>query len=595
MSNARWIGTTLKGRYRIDALLGQGGMSAVFKATDPNLKRVVAIKLIHPHLADNREFLARFEEEAAAVARLRHPNIVQVYDFDHDGDVVYMVLEFVAGETLSQRVQRLASGGRQMPVAEAVQAISQACDAVDYAHQRGLVHRDIKPANIMIDIHGQAILMDFGIVKILGGDRHTATGAVFGTAHYMSPEQVRGTVVDHRADIYALGVTLYELLGGRPPFSAESVMTVIMMHLTDPVPDIRAARADVPPAVKQVIDRAMAKDLALRYQSAAAMAADLRAALAGAAAPQPAAVADPVTPSRTLPAQGTAAPATPSTALPAAMSPAPTRAAAVPPPPRLPRALLVGVAVALVGLIIAVGAAIATMGGSAADSGGLAKGVSATQTSLAVGAVPPTSTAAPLPTATAAPTRSAPTVAPAATVVPTEPPTATVVPTEPPAATVVPTRSAPTVAPAATVVPTEPPTATAVPTEPPTATAVPTEPPTATVAPTEPPTATVVPALSVRIDAISVDSYTNRYVVEYATYAYTEQLPGVHVHFFFDTVAPENAGVPGGGPWILYGGPRPFTGYALADRPPGASQLCALVANDDHSIQPGSGNCVALP
>ncbi len=547
MSNARWIGTTLKGRYRIDALLGQGGMSAVFKATDPNLKRAVAIKLIHPHLADNREFLARFEEEAAAVARLRHPNIVQVYDFDHDGDVVYMVLEFVAGETLGQRMQRLAATGRQMPIAEAVQAISQACDAVDYAHQRGLVHRDIKPANIMIDIHGQAILMDFGIVKILGGDRHTATGAVFGTAHYMSPEQVRGTVVDHRADIYALGVTLYEILGGRPPFSAESVMTVIMMHLTDPVPDIRALRADVPPAVKLVIERAMAKDLTQRYQSAAAMAADLRAALADTtqpALPRPVAVADAGALPRTTPPQGVAVPiASPP---PPATQPAPTDVAPAPAAGvGRPRSLLIGVAVALVGIVLAVSAAIVAMGGGAADSGGLAKGVSATQTSRAGGVLPPTSTAAPLPTATAVPTEPAPT----ATTVPTEPaPTATTVPTEP----------------APTAVPTEP-------------------------APT------AVPALSVRIDAISIDSYTNRYIVEYATYAYTEQLPGVHVHFFFDTVAPGNAGLPGGGPWVVYGGPRPFTGYTLAERPAGASQMCALVANEDHSIQPGSGNCVALP
>jgi serine/threonine-protein kinase len=516
---------------------------------------VVAIKLIHPHLADNREFIARFEEEAAAVARLRHPSIVQVYDFDHDGDVVYMVLEFVAGETLSQRVQRLAASGRQLPVAEAVQAISQACDAVDYAHQRGLVHRDIKPANIMIDIHGQAILMDFGIVKILGGDRHTATGAVFGTAHYMSPEQVRGMAVDHRADIYALGVTLYEILGGRPPFSAESVMTIIMMHLTDAIPDICTVRTDVPPAIRLVIERAMAKDVALRYQSAAAMAADLRAALAGA---PPAAATDRVTQAQAPQLQGAAGPIGPSPAVPAAALPMPTSAA---PAPRRPtRALLLGAAVGLVGIIIAIGAAIAAMGAGPADGSSLAKGRSATQTSLAGGGLPPTSTAAAVPTATIAPT-------------------------EPPTATVVPTRSAPTVAPAATVVPTEPPTATV----------VPTEPPTATVVPTEPPAATVVPALSVRIDAISVDSYTNRYVVEYATYADTEQLPGVHVHFFFDTVAPENAGLPGSVPWIVYGGPRPFTGYALADRPRRASQLCALVANEDHSFQPGSGNCVALP
>lgn len=239
MEQPTWIGRTLSNRYRIDAMLGQGGMSAVYKATDPNLKRVVAIKLIHSHLSTDPSFVMRFESEAAAVASLRHPNIVQVFDFNNDTGVYYMVLEFIPGETLQDRMKRLAENKRQLSVEDALKFTMNIADAVGYAHQRGMVHRDIKPANIMLDVQGQAILMDFGIVKILGGDSHTSTGAVVGTARYMSPEIIRGEVADHRSDIYSLGVTLYEMLSGRPPFVADSAMTLMMMHLNDPVPDVR--------------------------------------------------------------------------------------------------------------------------------------------------------------------------------------------------------------------------------------------------------------------------------------------------------------------------------------------------------------------
>ncbi|MCA9933498.1 MAG: serine/threonine protein kinase, partial [Anaerolineales bacterium] len=146
MSQPTWIGQTLNGRYRIEELLGQGGMSAVYKATDPNLRRVVAIKLIHSHLSNNPNFVRRFEEEAAAVAQLRHPNIVQVFDFNHDGETYYIVFEFVPGETLQARLARLSKNGRTLPLNETLQIAASMGDALDYAHKRGLVHRDIKPA-----------------------------------------------------------------------------------------------------------------------------------------------------------------------------------------------------------------------------------------------------------------------------------------------------------------------------------------------------------------------------------------------------------------------------------------------------------------
>jgi serine/threonine protein kinase len=191
MEQNNWRGRTLGGRYRIEEILGRGGMSAVYKATDPNLNRVVAVKLIHPHLSDNPEFVVRFKEEATAVAQLRHPNIVQVFDFDNDGDTFYMILEFVPGETLQDRLKRLNAAQRHLSVTDAIKFTAQICDAAEYAHQRGMIHRDIKPANVMLDINGQAILMDFGIAKIVGGQQHTATGATVGTALYMSPEQIR--------------------------------------------------------------------------------------------------------------------------------------------------------------------------------------------------------------------------------------------------------------------------------------------------------------------------------------------------------------------------------------------------------------------
>ena len=279
MNQPSWIGQTLSGRYKIEAMLGQGGMSAVYKATDPNLKRVVAIKLIHPHLSSDISFVQRFESEAAAVASLRHPNIVQVYDFNNDNGVYYMVLEFIAGETLQDRMKRLVESGRQLTLDETLKFAINIADAVGYANERGIVHRDIKPANIMLDVQGQAILMDFGIVKIMGGDSHTTTGALVGTARYMSPEIIRGTSPDHRADIYSLGVTLFEMLSGRTPFVSDSAMTLMMMHLNDPVPDVRNFRSDVPAEIKRIIEKCLAKERDDRYQSGAELSKDLRNAL----------------------------------------------------------------------------------------------------------------------------------------------------------------------------------------------------------------------------------------------------------------------------------------------------------------------------
>lgn len=292
MTQPTWIGKTLSGRYLIESELGHGGMSAVYRANDSNLRRVVAIKLIHSHLSSNPEFVRRFEAEATAVAQLRHPHIIQVHDYNNDGGTYYIVLEFVPGETLQQRLKRLSDAGRQMELDEVLGIATSIGDALAYAHQRSLVHRDIKPANVMINVNDEAILTDFGIVKIVGGTQHTATGAVMGTARYMSPEQIKGLKVDAAADIYSFGVMLYEMVSGRVPFNAESVMTVMMMHVKDPVPDVRTYRPDVPAMLIAIINRALAKEPAQRYQSMADLAADLRRVQSGTAAPpqsQPAA------------------------------------------------------------------------------------------------------------------------------------------------------------------------------------------------------------------------------------------------------------------------------------------------------------------
>jgi serine/threonine protein kinase len=279
MAVTNWEGQTLGGRYQIGELLGQGGMSSVYKANDTNLRRSVAIKLIHPHLSNNPEFVRRFEEEATGVARLRHPNIIQMYDFNHEGGVYYMVMEYVAGETLQARLKRLNTDGRYLPVRLTLKFTQDICNAAEYAHQRGMVHRDIKPANVMLDVHGNAVLMDFGIARILGGQQHTATGAVLGTALYMAPEQIQGLHPDARADIYSIGVMLFEALSGRPPFEADSAMTLMMMHLNDPVPDMDQFHKGIPNEVRTIVNRALEKDRSQRYQSCDQMATALQQAM----------------------------------------------------------------------------------------------------------------------------------------------------------------------------------------------------------------------------------------------------------------------------------------------------------------------------
>ncbi len=554
MSQPTWIGYKLNDRYLIEQELGAGGMSAVYRANDPNLKRIVAIKLIHSHLSNNPDFVRRFETEASAVAQLRHPNIVQVYDFNNDGETYYMVLEFVAGESLQERLKRLNKEKRKMAFGKVIELSAKICDAVEYAHKRGLVHRDIKPANVMLDVHGEPILMDFGIVKILGGTQHTATGAVVGTALYMSPEQIRGEHADHRADIYSLGVMLYEMVSGKPPYEADSAMTIMMKHLNDPIPDIPSDSDAVPPGIKNIIAKALAKDANERYQSAGQMAADLRALLSSAPTAQSptATVIETPTAASTI-VEPTPPPAPEATYVepvskPVQPAPSPkgTSTTTQPPPPRQPaqpaepaasgifgnRMLLFGGGGALLVILacVIVGAIFLPR---------LIGGTSVVPTAtLEIAAVTSTNTPEP---------------------------------TDPPAT--------PTTA---------PPTATPTPTS------------TPTITPTPTPTVPVGPYVLIT-DIIKEGGV---YRVFYEVFNFDPIISASagtnHIHFFWNTYAPETVGIKGigdsvgGGSWILYDKPSPFSQFTTIS-PQGTTQICALVANHDHSIILETGNCFDIP
>jgi serine/threonine protein kinase len=299
-------GRTL-GNYRIVERVGRGGMATVYKAYQPALERHVAIKVIHKHLAaDDEQFLKRFQREAKAVASLRHPNIVQVFDFGTEDDVTYMVMEYLEGSTLKAVLNALAQKGETMRLDQVLRIFQALASALGYAHQQGMVHRDIKPANVMLTTKNEVILTDFGVAKIVGTTQYTVTGAVIGTPAYMSPEQGHGERGDERSDIYALGVMLYEMVTGQVPFDADTPLAVIMKHMNAPLPLPRQLNPFISAAVEQVILKALAKQPNDRYQTAAEMANALEAAVTGELAPErerpPEPVeAPPIPPSRRVP------------------------------------------------------------------------------------------------------------------------------------------------------------------------------------------------------------------------------------------------------------------------------------------------------
>jgi serine/threonine-protein kinase len=288
------IGTTLSGRYRLDARIGRGGMSTVYRAFDTVLERQVAIKLMHRDIASDSDNLERFRREARAVAQLNHAHIVTVIDAGEwdsgDSDAAgpagetatgrvgtpYIVLEHVAGETLKDLIRRDSPLEAPTALAYAIE-IARALGA---AHGQGIVHRDVKPQNVLLSGEGGAKITDFGIARTLTEEGLTMDGRVLGTTDYVSPEQALGESVTGQSDVYSLGVVLYEMLTGSVPFKGDSPVAVAMMHVREEVPDVQLARPDVSAATAAVVEHATARDTKRRYRDVSAMLSDLEAALA---------------------------------------------------------------------------------------------------------------------------------------------------------------------------------------------------------------------------------------------------------------------------------------------------------------------------
>jgi serine/threonine protein kinase len=263
---------TILGKYRVIREIARSN-DIVYEGVDPSMGRRVAIKelAIPQHLSGSqkRERIERFYREAKAAGTLSHPNIVTIYDVGQEGERHFIVMEYLEGHSLRE-IQQMQGA---LPVKESLEIALQLCDALGYAHSRGIVHRDVKPDNIHILPGGVIKLTDFGIARITAEPSITAHGQVFGTPSYMSPEQVASHTVDHRTDIFSMGITLYEMLTGRKPFAGDSVITITynIMNIQPPMP------TGVPPGMHSILQKGLAKDVNFRYQNAAAMAADIRA------------------------------------------------------------------------------------------------------------------------------------------------------------------------------------------------------------------------------------------------------------------------------------------------------------------------------
>ncbi len=253
-------------------------MARVYRGYHPQLDRFVAIKVLRSDLVEDETFLARFRREAQAVANLRHPHIIQVFDFDTQDDIPYMVMELLDGDTLHARLNEYRVRNETMPTGEMARILLDVLDGLAYAHQEGMIHRDIKPANILLTRRGQVVLADFGIAQIVGGTRHTVSGALLGTLNYMAPEQGLKGVSDARSDLYSLGVVFYEMLTRRPPYDADTPLAILMKHVNDPLPLPRDIEPSIPEPFERIVLKALAKSPEDRYQNAPEMAAALRQA-----------------------------------------------------------------------------------------------------------------------------------------------------------------------------------------------------------------------------------------------------------------------------------------------------------------------------
>lgn len=320
-------GVLLGNRYRLDERIAGGGMGDVWRGTDEVLGRTVAVKILLPALLEEAGFAERFRGEARTMATINHPGVVDVYDYGSDRSIAYLVMEYVEGDALSRTLARV---GRLTP-ARTMALVAQAADALQAAHDKGIVHRDVKPGNLLVRPNGTLVLTDFGIARSAMVGQLTAAGSVLGTASYISPEQAAGSVATPASDVYSLGVVAYQCLAGHRPFEGENPLEIALKHVRE-VP--RPLPGDIPPVVRSIVERAMAKDPAARWPSAATLAAVARqaaATLAASGSPRPGQVGvvspsgAPVSPGPVSPGVPLRASGSPAVPVAPAVSPGPVR------------------------------------------------------------------------------------------------------------------------------------------------------------------------------------------------------------------------------------------------------------------------------
>src|SRR6185436_19845725 len=272
------------GRYNIERTLGKGAMGVVYEGVDPRLGRRVAIKtILKSHLDEDtaKDYSMRFVREAQAVARLNHPHIVQVYDFGEEGDIAYLVMEFIKGKEL----KTFFDANERFDLKESVRIMSELCDALDFAHHAGIIHRDIKPANVMIDAQGRTKLTDFGVARVQDSDKtsveRTQAGTMVGTPAYMSPEQITGATIDKRTDVFSAGIILYQFLTGEKPFTGSGAWTIAKKIIQEEPPAPSTLNNAVTPIFDAVVNKALSKDPSTRFQSARELGVALQRALDG--------------------------------------------------------------------------------------------------------------------------------------------------------------------------------------------------------------------------------------------------------------------------------------------------------------------------
>ncbi len=264
------------GKYQITQLVGHGGMATVYKGYQADVARYVAVKVLPPHPGQAPGFVDRFRQEARTIAKLQHPHILPLYDYGDQDSVLYLVMPYIDGGSLSDRLRR----GR-LSLNDVERLVNQIASALDYAHRQGVIHRDIKPDNILIDKEGFALLSDFGIAKLMESGGMTTTGGLVGTPTYIAPEQAQNAAVDGRVDIYSFGVVTYEMLTGAPPYQSDTPVQLIIKHMTEKPPLLSSKAPGLPPGLDRVIEKALSKEAADRYQTAAAFAEDFRRAIQG--------------------------------------------------------------------------------------------------------------------------------------------------------------------------------------------------------------------------------------------------------------------------------------------------------------------------